>query len=627
MIILVQLDSVEALLIRSQKRIGALEDGIKAQNIELRTIRKTLKGGLVQVSSSGTRQQGNEQKWLHPQVENYLTDDPFEMVSPDATPGGTITRWWASDPKGLNYLLNNASDVNEGMKVYCLEPLCGSHFKDPDKYCPQLATRVEITDDYKEYTFYLRKGVKWHRPSVDLTDPRYEWLNTDHEFTAHDVKFTIDLIKNAQVEAAHLRNYYDDLKECVVIDDYTVVMRWSKKTYNSIAFSLSLVPLPRFLYGCDEDGEPFPKETLGLRFNEHWYNNKAIGTGPYRFVRWEQGVSIELTRNDDYWGDIQPIKNIKWLIFSDRKTNLLKLKSREMDYARIYPSDYREEIINGADDSPFRNGEIKHDFFTQAGYYYIGWNMAKEPFTDARVRTAMTMCLDRKSIIKNILMGLGKIATGPFFCESPYNDSSIQPIEFNPDKAAELFTQAGWIDTDNDGVRDKVIHGKKMNFEFTLLLYAGSPEWRAMATMFKEVLYRTGVKMNISEVEWSLMQKRMSDRDFDSYTGGWGASWDPDPFQIWHSSQADLAGSSNRIGFKNKEADEIIEELRNTFDRNKRIELCHRFHQLIHKIQPFSFYYSRQRVLAWWGNVKRVEFAPVRPQDASLPWYLDQNAH
>ena len=620
-----QMDNIEALLIKSNQKLVELDDKARLQELGLRKLNKSFQKGLVAVGPNQMAA-GNEvekRKWLHPEVENYVKPDPFKLVADEAKPGGTITRWWASDPKGLNYLLNNASDVNEGMKTYCMESLCDTHFKNPDIYSPKLAIRVEVTNDYKEYTFYLRKGIKWHKPAVDLTNPRYAWLKGDHEFTAHDVKFTVDLIKNTQVEAAHLRNYYEDLEECKVIDDYTVVLKWSKKTYNSIAFSMGVYPLPEFLYAYDEDGERFPEETMGLRFNEHWYNNKAIGTGPYQFVRWEQGVTIELTRNDEYWGETQPIKNIKWLIFNDRKTNLLKLKSKEMDYARLYPPDYREEIKKGVATSPFKDGRIKHSFFTQAGYYYIGWNMAKEPFTDVRVRKAMTMCLDREKIINNILMGLGKPATGPFFCESPYSDPSIKPLPFDTGEAAKLLTEAGWIDSDGDGKRDKIVNGKKMDFEFTFLLYAGSPEWRALATMFKEELIKVGCNMNITEVEWSLMQKRMNDRDFDCYSGGWGASWDPDPFQLWHSSQADLAGSSNRIGFKVKEADEIIEKLRNTFDKKERIKLCHKFHKIIHDLQPYTFYYSRRRVLAWWDHLKRVVFAPTRPQDTSKPWYID----
>jgi len=623
---IVQMDGIEGQLITLNGRLAAIDEKVQQQQHELTRLHKTIKKGALATSIvHATKQpvEAPERKWLHPEVDNFLEPDPFEFVVDDAQFGGSLTRWYGTDPKGLNPLLENGSDVREFVKAYVAETLADNHFENPDKWAPQLAERIEITDDYREYTVYLRKGVMWHTPSVDWGNPRYEWLKGEHECTAHDVKFALDLILNPQVEASHLRNYYQDIEYCKVLDRYTLVFRWKKKTYNSIAFTLGFAPLPKFIYAFDEDGEAFPEETLGLRFNEHWYNQRITGTGPYRFLSWQQGVSIKLTRNEEYWGQRQPIKDIVWLIFSDRKTNMLKLKSGELDYARMYPSDYREEIVNGTPDSPFKDGRIEHDFFIQIGYYYIGWNLTKPCFSDKRVRRAMSMCLDRKGIIKNIMNGLGVEATGPFFVTTPYCAPEIKGVPFDPDGARTLLAEAGWSDSDGDGILDRVVGGTKTPLSFTLLLYSGSSEWRALAALFKETLYKVGVRMDYVEVEWSLMQKRMHDRDFDAYSGGWGTSWDPDPYQIWHSSQADIPNSSNRIGFKNAEADQIIEELRNTFDKKKRIALCQRFHRIIHDEQPYTFFYSRRRVLGWWNHVERVVFKPARPQDTSLPWYID----
>jgi ABC-type transport system substrate-binding protein len=128
--------------------------------------------------------------------------------------------------------------------------------------------------------------------------------------------------------------------------------------------------------------------------------------------------------------------------------------------------------------------------------------------------------------------------------------------------------------------------------------------------------------MNVTEAEWSLMQKRMEDREFEAYSGAWSMPWESDPYQIWHSSQADQAQSSNRIGFRNKEADALIEELRRTFEKEDRIKLYHRIHRILFEEQPYTFFYSPKSVFAWWDRVKRVEFSEVRPHDNILPWYL-----
>lgn len=605
-----QSDRMEARFIAVENKLSRLEERMSEQ---------------VVVRPQATKAVPREaRKWLHPEVPNFLEPDPYVMVPDDAVMGGAITRWYGPDPKGLNPLTESAADLREYVQSYVNDYLADYHYMNPDKYKPELAERIEVTDDYKEYIIYLRKGVMWHKPAVDWSNPKYDWLKGDHEFTARDVKFTMDLILNPQVECAHLRNYYKDLEECKVIDDYTLVFRWKKKTYNSIDFTLTLMPIPRFLYAFSEDGEPFPEASLGLRFNEHWYGQKAIGTGPYRFVSKEQGVSIKMTRNNDYWGPKPPIKDITWLIYPDPKTNLLKLKSGELDYGRLFPSDYREEILNAKDDSPLKTGKMQYAPYDQIVYYYIGWNLESPLFSDKRVRRGLTHCLDRETIVKNIFLGLGHVTSGPLYYHSPYYDKRIKPLPYDLEAARKLFAEAGWKDTDGDGILDRMIDGRKRDFEFTFLLYAKSTEWNAMATCYKEALYKVGIKLHITPVEWSLMQKRMDDHEFDCYSGGWGMVWNPDPYQIWHSSQADEPKSSNRIGFRSSEADAIIEELRETFDREKRIALCHRFHRLIYEEQPYTFFYSRRRVVAWWNHVQNTTLRPVRPQTFSLPWHLTE---
>src|SRR5262249_52801991 len=150
------------------------------------------------------------------------------------------------------------------------------------------------------FTFYLRRGVKWHPvPNVDVNSLKYAWLKGDHEVTANDFVFTLDITMNPQVENGALRSYYAELESWKAVDDYTLVLRWKKKQYVNISASLSIDPLPRFLFAFEEDGTPIPKETLGLKFNQHWFNNKGyVGFGAYRMLSYEPGSKIKLVRNE-----------------------------------------------------------------------------------------------------------------------------------------------------------------------------------------------------------------------------------------------------------------------------------------------------------------------------------------
>ncbi|MDP7422706.1 MAG: ABC transporter substrate-binding protein [bacterium] len=621
-----QMNNLELRFINMANKVEKFHDDLQELRRSIDKMYGALKSGQYSVSGTAGTVAGQEEPkrtWLHPEAPNYLEKEPY-VITPDyANTDGVIVRWFGTDPKGLNFILENGADVTRNVENYVSESLATRWRTKPDKWRPVLAERVEITDDSKLYTVYLRKDVKWHSPAVDWSNPRYEWLKGEHYLTARDIDFSLKIILNPQVEAASLRNYYQDIESVKVLDDHTIQIRWQKKIFHSVSSTLGVPILPEFLYAYDEDGNPYLKETFGLKFNEHWYNRKAIGTGPYEFISWDPGVSMILKRNVNYWGDLPAIKEIVWLIYTDPIQNLLKLKSGEQDFGLLRPTQYREEILNGTLTSPFKDGRMEHSFYTRTVYYYIGWNADTFLFSDKRVRQAMTRAFNRRDILKNIFMNLGEIVTGNFFQLSPEYNRAIEPYEFDLDESRRLLAEAGWQDLDEDGVLEQTDENGEVHlFEFNFLIYGSSQEWKTAATVFKEDLRKVGVHMNIQTVEWATMQKKMEDKEFHAYTGGWALGWDSDPYQVWHSTQADIPKGSNRVGFRNKAADKIIEEARVTLDKQKRIELFHKFHQIVHEEQPYTFFYCPKGIAVWWKHVHRVEFKKTRPHEDSLPWYV-----
>jgi peptide/nickel transport system substrate-binding protein len=572
---------------------------------------------------------------LHPDAPNFLQDDDFRYPPPDASFDGSLVRGWPTgDPKGFNPLIENAAEVSELIEGYAASGVAARMiWTQPERWTGDLAWRVEITDDYQEYTIYLKEGVIWHPPpGVDLTDPRYAWLAGPHELTARDLAFTLQMILDPQVDNGALKNYYADIDRWQVVNDHVLVVRWKRKVYNSIAATLGLAPVPEFLYAYDERGARIPDETLGLRFNQHWYNNKGfVGTGPYRMSSYTPGTQIGLVRNEDYYGRRPAVRELVYPIYTDTNKTLLMLKSKELLVGLLRPAQYRGEILNWQQrpkaewpaDSPFLNGRIQCQKVSSPGFRYIGWNMDKPIFADQRVRRAMTHALNRQGIIDNVWVGLGVLLTGPIMPESPYSDPSIEPFAFDLARAKALLAEAGWEDTDADGLLDKDLDGDghREPFEFTLVI-SNVPEYTSTANVFKDDLLKIGVKMNIESAEWSLMQKRMDERKFDAYVGGWALPWESDPYQLWHSSQADVPKGSNYVGFRNAEADEIIEKLRVTFDMDERVRLYRRFHQIIHDEQPYTFFMVPLDVFCWWNDVRNLVFAKTRPVTSSLPWWV-----
>ena len=127
---------------------------------------------------------------------------------------------------------------------------------------------------------------------------------------------------------------------------------------------------------------------------------------------------------------------------------------------------------------------------------------------------------------------------------------------------------------------------------------SGSKQGEQIAAIVRDDFAKAGIIVNINPVEWSIYTERLDEHNFDVCQLGWLLDWADDPYQIWHSSQADMPKGSNYVGFKNAEADKIIEEARGEFDVAKRTELYHRLHRLLHEEQPYTFLISPDALVA-----------------------------
>lgn len=612
----------------TQDQLIQLKNEVKKMTLLQQDIKDQLKTGVAYVGSPkdaslGRTSLGTDQyaKSLEDK-DNFLQPRSQPMTSPDAKVGGTLRKIMTSDPKGFNWLLENSVDV-ANLQDLVHDTLADRDMHKPDSWVPRLAHKIVISEDYKVYTIHIRKGVKWHTPALpNISDEKFAWLRKTHELKAEDFKFYFDLIKNPQVEVAAARAYYKDVDRVEIIDDYTYKVVWTKKTYQSLSATLSSYPMPKWLFTKNEDGTPIEQATLGLKFNKHWASAYPVGTGRYKFLSYTKGESLKLERNENFWGPKPPMLGIDNSIVKDPETQLLKFKAKATDYTTLTATQYNTEVLKGKD-TPFTRGEFEYKKYDFLGYSYLGWNIDKPMFKDKRVRRAMTHAFNRESIIKNVYFGLGTLQTGPFYYKHTANNPAVKPYLFDLKKAKSLLAQAGWKDSNNDGVLDKNINGTKTPFKFVITSYANSKEWTAALSIFKEDLRKIGVQMDFSPVDWPTMQKKMNEKKFDAFTGGWGLDWSIDPYQLWHSSQADEPKGSNRVAFRSKRGDEIIEELRATFDPSKRQTLLHEFHMLLHEEQPYTFFRAPKGVFAWNPRLKNPKIQMLRPHLNPLTWYLD----
>ncbi|MBI3267586.1 MAG: hypothetical protein HYZ53_01085 [Planctomycetes bacterium] len=437
---------------------------------------------------------------------------------------------------------------------------------DPRTYNPRpwLAERWEVSDDHLTYTFHLRKDVRFHdgRP-----------------MTAEDVVFSFNALMNPEVQCGNLRNYYLDVKEAKKLDDFTVQFLCSKPYFQMLDFLGGFAVLPKHVFAF----------TKGEEFNTHKNNRAPIGTGAYKFLHWKSPDEIAIVRNEDFWGEKAHLQRIVFKFIPDGTVAFQVLLQGSADRMNLLPDQWQ----NQTDTDKFKGSFAKQKYLVPS-YTYLGWNQARPFFKDKRVRQALTMLVDRQKMVDKIFFGLAEVATGPFFLKTAANDAAIKPWPFDPERAEKLLEEAGWTDTDGDGVLDK----DGVAFRFELNLPAKSVVGEKIATVVKEQFRKSGIDVTIKPAEWAVFIENLNAKRFDACFLSWSMGYRQDPYQIWHSSQADVDHGSNRIEFRNKEVDDIIEKARLEFDEDKRNAMYRRLHGILHDEQPYTFLLSQYDLLA-----------------------------
>jgi len=425
---------------------------------------------------------------------------------------------------------------------------------------PVLAESYHISDDGLSITFRLRSDARF-------SDGR--------AVTADDVIFTYNTIMNPGVDSAHLSSYYANVDKVIRVDKRTVTFLTKRRYFKSLEYlsfwGIGIVP------------EHVYKFSDPMDFNRH--RSDPVGSGPFVFEKWDVGRQIVFRRNDRYWSTRPKLKKIVFRIFKNELAALQSLRAHTIDFLQPSPDVFAEL---SADDGFRRNFHILSYWTPKVPFFFIGWNQDTPFFSDRRVRLAMTHMIDRKAIITHLLKGHGRLATGPFEPGGQQHNPNIEPWPYDPQKAKRLLDQAGWRDTDGDGLRDKA--GRA--FRFRLLYATGRPFYDQLAKMLKDQAAGLGIEIVPDRVEWSIFLERITSRTFEAETSGWGGDVESDPYQLWHSSQCEDRGS-NHAGFRHAQADALITRARRTIDETERNALYHRLHEILHYEQPYTFIYFR----------------------------------
>jgi ABC-type transport system substrate-binding protein len=533
---------------------------------------------------------------------------------------------YTTDPDTLNPL--TAGDTASGLvQSFVYEGLAQRDMADPDKLVPCLAEKWEFDEKRLEFTIYLRHGVKWHPfalPDGTPLPPR--------DLTTRDVKFTLDCVLNPHIPATGRADFEDvDVHNeaerykirLEVVDDYVFKIRWTKPYFLAEEATLLLAVIPRHVFSVDEHGDlislDFSSREFAEGFNRHWASTRMCGTGPLMFGDWNRDERVVLVRNPEYWGKPFGFQRLVFSCEPNGYTLVQKLLQNEIDWADI---DEKDLYFQNLHHPSVASGRVVLRTYDYGGYYYIGHNLSHPFLREKEVRQALALALPVQQIIDVVYRGLANQVTGPFALRSKAYNHEVSPLPFDPDRAQALLDAAGWRDTNQNGVRDKLVNGKHVEAAIDLLIYANTPDHLTIAQIAQHEWRQIGVRLKITPVQQALMTQRTRAKDFDAVLRGWSLAWRADPYQAWYGGQAELADTANIIGYRNPEVDRLVTELRTTFDREKQRQLYHRVHELIYDDQPYLFLFSAKQTCGYNARLQNVKFYAVNPCVDYREWFV-----
>jgi peptide/nickel transport system substrate-binding protein len=505
-----------------------------------------------------------------PQVtEAPATEAPAEVATepPAPAPQGTVTITFVQEPDNLNPMYTSMS-FSGYLRPFYLKP--SWDFDENAKPVPVLVKEIPsaenggLSADGKTITLKLREDVKW---------------SDGEPLTADDYVFTFDMImsdKNTPLG----RYPYDTFVDSVEAVDPTTVAIHLKQPFAAWLTSLFYYILPKHILQPVFDSD-------GTIDNAEWNRNPVPGLGPFVLDQWETGSHLSFKANPD-WINPPKLEQVFVRIVPDDAAQEAAILAGDSDIGSFLSSDQIQKLEAG--------GKVKvvdvTSGYNEAWFLNVNPDTARPFMLDVNVRKAIALASDRFTIVKDLLVAdINPVNVTYWDMTPPFQADTLQPYPYDPEQAKQLLDTAGWTDSDGDGIRDKMVDGKKVDLVVRYITNQRELRKSIQAVVeqqWKEVGIGAELANYSSDIFWNGYNDggpmALGDYDIAEYSSVQNAYPDPDTdvFTCAQVVNADNPDGTNDQGYCNPKLDELFQQQATEMDPAKRKELFNQIEQIMY---------------------------------------------
>jgi peptide/nickel transport system substrate-binding protein len=432
-------------------------------------------------------------------------------------------------------------------------------------FVPDLAESWSVADDKVTWTFHLRNGVRFHDGSV---------------FDAAAVKANFDRVLDP-AQGNNRRSLFEPIDRVEVVDEYTVriVTKYPFGAFEPMMAHVSAAIV-----------SPKVAAEAGRKFG---YSAEATsGTGPYKVVRWRKDLELVLERNEDYWGEKGKLETIIYHPIPEAASRVIALESGDVDViTQIPPAD-----LSRLEKDP----DILISKTMSIGAQQFRFHCKRTPYTDPRVRQAVSYAIDRRAILENLMPGMAEPSTGPL-TPRIRGRAELGEIPYDPERARELLAQAGYP----DGFDTRITTTPRYNMGVELA--------QAVAAQLSKV----GIRAEIEVLEWGTIRQYWSgllpgDCPLEIFIMGAGASSADADWGLRPIFQTQERNENNYGFYSNAEFDDLVERAMREVDAERRNALYRRAQEIVYLEDPGAIWmYDNYHIVASRRNVAGLTTSPL----------------